>query len=742
MNSLVPTPSSVPAARAMAPDVGEDDRDGFALDSMLGAARRRFRLFCVVFLVLLAAAAAITFHQSKAYTASANVLMDPRQLQLAEAGSATITTDPSLLSAEAVETQAEIIKSRSIAEAVDNRLDLDARYGNRSKIGLRGRLVAALASLFGERPEPPTAAEVHAAVVDNLMSSLVVERVGLSYIIGIDYTDADPQLAAQVANTIAQIYVEQTKQEKSENTQEAGGYISSRLRELSENAAHDAGAVELYKVAHNLLGAKDATVTDQEVTNVDQQIATARADAAADQARLTTAREQLRRGSNGEDVGEALESPTIQSLDAQRATAAANLAELNSRYGPRYPEVIKAKSQLGALDEQIHGEILKIMSNLQARADVSNGRLRSLEGTLSQSRGTLATNTEAEAGLTELEQKAAASQALYDTYLARFKELMASAGSEQSDARVVAVAQVPQDPSSPRVALDLALGTIVAAIFAFAAGFVAEMADRSLSTGQEVEHRLHVPYLVSIPLLSSIARKNRRSPADYVAANPFSVFAESFRNLRVSIIQSRENSHSTVVSLTSPLTGEGKTTTAVCLGKTTSMQGVRTIVVDCDLRRRGLQKHVKEPSTTGLIEVLTGKATLAEVIVSDEETGLCYLPIAGGKLSAKDLFSGDAMDALLAELRRNFAFIILDTPPLLAVVDARVLAAKSDAVVMLARWRKTPRDALSSALRLVNLAGAPLVGVVLTRVDVTKLSAHGYGDSTYYYRAVQQYYAS
>ena len=383
-----------------------------------------------------------------------------------------------------------------------------------------------------------------------------------------------------------------------------------------------------------------------------------------------------------------------------------------------------------------------MISNLQATAQVSAGRLASLEGTLGKVRGTLATDTRSQAGLTELQQKATASQTLYDNYLARFKEIMTSAGTEQSDARVVSIAQVPEAPSSPRIVLDIALGVILSGVCGVIAGIIAEVADRTFASAAEIERQLRTPYLGSIPLLTSVAKGVRRSPVDYITANPFSVFAESFRNLKVSVLQAKGAPGPTVVGVTSSLTGEGKTTTSVCLGETSSMQGARTIIVDCDLRRRTLQRFVSQNPTVGLVEVISGAASLDDAIVINAETSVHYLPLSESKLSATDIFGSAAMDALLDELKRRYDFIILDTAPLLALADARTLAQKCDVVVLLCRWRKTSHDAAKSALRLLRAAGAPLAGIALTQVDVRRQAAHGYGDSAYYYREAQTYYAS
>ena len=741
----VPAPTGgLPASAGGSQPAAAPDAEGLDFASLFEAARRRYLVFLAVFVVVLGLAIALTAAQKKAYTASATVMVDPKQLQLFQGShDANVSSDLSL-STEALATQVELIQSRGMAEHVVDQLhlDQDPRF-NPSKPGLRGRLMLTLSKLMGA-PEPGamTVEQRRQAIIELVQSRVNAGRVGLTYVIGVGYTDAFPERAAAIANAYADAYVGTSLQTKSDATRQAGGYLNSRLAELGRQAAADAGAVQEYKVSHNLLAASNATLTEQDISNLNAQIATARAEAAADAARLSTARAQLAHGSNGEDVGAALTSPVIQSLRSQRAQVSGQLAELNSRYGPRYPDILKAQQQLADLDIQIKGEIRRVISNLQATSQVSAGRLASLEGTLNQSRGTLTTDTRAQAGLIGLQQKAQASQTLYDDYLSRFKEVAASAGTEQSDARIVSQAQVPISPSSPRIVLDVALGIIVAGVLGTVAAIVAELMDRSFSSGVEIERRLHTHYMGSIPMLSSVARGVRRTPTEYVLANPFSIFSEAFRNMKVSILQARGGSGSAIVAVTSPLTGEGKTTTSVCLGETSSLQGARTIVVDCDLRRRTLHRFLETAPSTGLVEVVKGQATLDEAIVVDEKSQLHFLPLAQGKLTADDVFGVQGMDDLLTELRRRYDFIILDTAPLLALADARLLAAKCDAVVLLCRWRKTPQDAVKSALRLLQTAGAPVSGVALTRVDVRKQSAHGYGDSTYYYREVAEYYAS
>ncbi len=744
-----PPPNAVTTSSGMGGSSPEPDTLDFA--AAFEIARRRSAVFLVVFILTLGVSLGLILNQKPAYTASASVMIDPRQLQLFQTNVSPNVSGDQSLSTEAVATQVALIQSRLMAEQVVDqlRLDKDPQLTAAPDPGLRNDIVRGFLGLFGVAAEqtPLTSEEQRGLAVDDVMNHLDAQRLGFTYVITISYTAASGEKAAAIANAFAIAYIQQSLQAKSDATRQAGGYLNSRVRELSNQAAADASAVQQYKISHNLLGAEGATLTQQEISNLNQQIAAARAEAASDQARLDTARAQVQKGSSGDDVGAVLGSPVVETLRSQRAQVSGQLAELNSRYGPRYPDVLKAQQQLQDLDVQIKAEIQRVISNMQATAQVSARRLASLEGTLSQSRGTLASDTKSIAGLVELQQKAAASQALYDNYLARFKEIMTSAGTEQSDARVLSQAQVPDKPSSPRFLLDGALAVIVAGVFGFIAGVVAEVMDKSFGHGLEIERRVHIPCIGSIPLLASVARGTRKPPVEYIVENPFSVFAESFRNLKVSIVQSRASGAARVgdgmiLAVTSPLSGEGKTTTSVCLGETASLQGARTLVVDCDLRRRALQKFVDQGPAAGLVEVVHGDARLDDAVVIDDLTGVHYLPLSHGKLTATDIFGSVAMDDLLDQLRRRYDLIILDTAPLLALADARTLAAKCDAVILLCSWRKTPEDALKSAIRLLRAAGAPLAGVALSRVDVRKQAAHGGGDIAYYYREARGYHVS
>jgi capsular exopolysaccharide synthesis family protein len=350
--------------------------------------------------------------------------------------------------------------------------------------------------------------------------------------------------------------------------------------------------------------------------------------------------------------------------------------------------------------------------------------------------------------LNDLQRTADSLSTLYQTYLDRFKQTSSQQGIEQSDARVVSRAKLPTKASFPNVPLNAALGLVLAIAAALGATFLVEALENGLYTSEDVEKTLGMPHLGSIPLASSTidnqgksGLKSNTPPVQYVVDKPLSSFAEAFRNLRTSILFSKVGEPVKVVAITSSLPGEGKTTTSICLGRVTAMGGVKTVVVDCDLRRKSVNRIFDQEPSVGLLEVLAGTVKLDDALLLDKASGAYFLPLAKGEYTPKDVFASAAMDRLLADLKSRFEVVFLDTAPVLPVADTRVLAPKADVTVFLAQWRKTPRKAVQNAIQTLESVGADVVGVGLTQMDMKEQARSGYGDSGYYYKAYSKYYA-
>ncbi|ALL14894.1 GumC family protein [Caulobacter henricii] len=735
--------SSYETQHAPAPGAGAMS---FDLNIAIATFRRRLRLFAAIALAVFVAVLLYTLQETPRYTATSQVMLDVRKEQVADM-SAVLSGLPA--DSSVVDTEVEVLKSRSLATRVVKSLKLaEDPYFNPYAPGAKGvstwlpwvktvvAPIAAVGSAEAQRQQEK--------VVDNLLEGLKVRRAGLTYLISVEYTHTNPVEAARIANAFADLYLTEQLEAKFDATAKANEWLDTRVAELRDQLQVAEAAVQQYKIANNLMSAEGATLTEQEISGLNQQLAAARAQQAESDARLNIARNQLARGSTGEDVGESLNSPVVQQLRKQRAEQSAKVADMSGRYGERHPDLLKAKRELADVDGQIQAEIRRIISNLEAQAQVARQRTGSMAGSVSASKGALAGNNRASIRLGELERKAESVRTLYESLLARFKQTSSSQGIEQADARVVSRAKIPTTPSYPKPSLNLALGLVLALGAGAAAIVLAEILMAGIFTEDEVERRIGLPYLGSIPLLSSTIEDSKvartLTPPEYLLAKPLSTFAESFRKLRAAILYSKVGEAVKVIAVTSSLPGEGKTTTTFSLARTLATSGSNVIIVDCDLRQSAINRFLPEVPALGLLEVLNGVCTLDQALI-DDPSGAKVLALTKSAYTPRDVLGSPAMLKLLAELRLRYDVVLLDTAPLLAIADTRILAPHTDAVVMLARWKKTPVKAITSALSLLQGRGVFVAGLALTQVDLKAQTRYGYGDSYYYYKSYRKYYA-
>jgi capsular exopolysaccharide synthesis family protein len=720
----------------------------FSLRNLINIFRRRIRLFGAVALLVFLAALLVTARATPRYSAQAQVMLNVRQSQVLDSQQVL-----SNLPAETgvVDSEVEVLQSRDLARQVAEALrlenDPEFNWALRKPGGL-GALIARAQGRSLRTPTPPTSPDEirlgRERAASALQGGLKVQRMGLTYIIGVSFTSLNPEKSARIANAFAGQYIANQVSDKGGANRQANTFLEERLNQLRGEVQSAEAAVEAYRSANNLLTSSGATLTEQEVSTYNQQLATAQADQAVEEARLRAARSQLARGSTGGDVGEALQSSVVGQLRGQRSTVAARVADLQARYGPEWPALLRARQELAAIDGQIQAEIQRVISNLEARVQVARDRTGSLRSTLGQTRGALANNNAASVRLNELERNAQSVRTLYEGLLERYQETTNQAGNETADSRMLQAARASGTPSSPNIPVNLVLGFILALGCGLAAVVLVELMDDGLITSEDVQRRLGLPMLGTVPLMMSTAdRKDRRmAPTEYLLERPLSAFAESFRTLRTSIMYAKLGTAAKVVVVTSALPGEGKTTTAVCLAISAAQAGLKVVIVDCDIRRRNVSRLLGVDAEFGLLDVLDGSKGLGDVLLKGEASGAWVLPIAKRDFTPREVFNTPEMSALISRLREDFDMVILDTAPVLAVAETRVLASQADAVMFLARWRKTPAKAAEAALRSLEQSEATVVGAVLTQVDVQEQARYGYGDPGYYYKAYKGYYTN
>lgn len=679
--------------------------------------RRHWRWFLLALATVAALVLAAGLLRRPVYTAVADVVVEPRQSRTAiRDDGPEATTDTNI-----VDTKVQMITSWTTADAVTRALHLD------------------------RDPEFARGSRSHEEVVSNVDRHLQVRRVGLTYVLNIGFSAASADKAARIANSFVRQSIDAELRAKLDVNNGINQRLNGQLQALRTAAEEADQRVQQYKIAHNLFAAGNSSVAEQQVTSIGEQIAPAEADRAQKLADLQAARDQLRRGGSGTDVSATLGSETISALRVQEADASRRLAELSVHYGDKHPEVVRAREQLRDVREQIGRESKRILAGMEASVAAANQRVASLRGIEGAAKGALASSSAAQAGLIELQRRADAAQAIYLAFLNRSKETAAAAGVQQADTRVLSYAEPPVGPSSPKkrlvVIAALALGTVSGAAVVLLLGYL----ETGVRTGTQVEEWFGEPFWAAVPELSKATLRGDGdgppvAPHEFLVANPLSVFAEAFRNLRASLTLGGGAARSRVVALTSALSGEGKSATAYCLLRTFAQSGARAVLLDCDLRHRSISVMAGQKAAgAGLLEVLRGEAALDDVLVADVPNA-AVLPSSERPLAGEDLFGGKAMDALLATLRERFDYVILDTAPTLAVADTRILAAQADVLLFLVRWGSGQRTAINAALQILRDAGAPVGGIALTRVDLRRQSSYGPGDASYYLKDLKSYY--
>lgn len=660
----------------------------------------RWRLFAAIALGCFLAAAIFTFLTPRKYTATSTVVL--------EAPASSTQGAPTPVDSATVDTEVEVVRSRALAQKVAE-------------------------AVSGGRPID--------AVLPQVEGGLKVSRAGLTSAINISFTASDPARAREIANVYAQQYLRAQQEAKAQTGAQSGQFLNKRLEALKADVEKANQAIAEYKAANGLLANPGATYTAGEVSSYNQQLATARASLAEDEARLRLARAQLGRAGSGSST-ESFDSQLLRDLRGKRAEVSGRVAQLQDRYGAQHPDLLKAQSALADIDGQIDAELRRVIAGLEGKAQVARQRVASLQGSLGAARGTLANDGTASLQLAELERAAEAARTVYTDFLNRSKQTSAAMGGEQPDAKIVSLARLPGSPSSPNVPVNLALGLLFG-IGAGAAGvLLAERLQSSLTTGRDVENHLGLPFLGALPSLGSVAEAAHKhlSPVDYVVEKPLSSYSEAIRSLRTALRTVRDGRPAKVVVFTSALPSEGKTTTAVCVARSAAQGGGKVLIIDCDLRRRNVNNLLRLQPERGLLEVLVGRATVDEVIVRDEATGLDVLPLSRSTFTPEDVFDTAGMNQIIRDAAAKYDLVIMDTAPTLAVSDTRVLAAKADTVVFLTKWRQTPIQAADSALKLLETSGAHIGGVVLSQVDMKRQVRYGYGDQTYYYAKYRKYY--
>ena len=352
----------------------------------------------------------------------------------------------------------------------------------------------------------------------------------------------------------------------------------------------------------------------------------------------------------------------------------------------------------------------------------SDSRIALLQGSLATLEASYARQSADLVALEQLEREAQALRAIYQHFLVRLQETSVQQGIQQPDSRVLSYAVQPGKPSQPVTSRIVGLATLLGLILGGAAFVARENLRTGFRIGEEIERETGLAVIGQIPL---VPIRKRRDVIDYLVKNPTSAAAESVRNLRTSVLLSNLDRPPRIIVSTSSLSGEGKTTTAIALAQNLSGLRKKVLLIEGDIRRRVFRDYFDFKASTGLLSVLSGAARFEDAVERIERIGIDVLQGEESAANAADIFSSERFAQFIAEVRKHYDFVIVDTPPVLLVPDSRIIARLADAILFTVKWDATSRGHVREAIRQFGLAGLSITGAILNIVDPKGMKRYG-----------------
>jgi exopolysaccharide transport family protein len=761
-------------AAATQADGGLGDVVKFALDF----ARRRYLLILTGIIFALCIAAGYLKVAPPTYKATTKLLVENQTIQFLPQQS--IVAQSSVDVAH-LENQIEILKSKPIAVAVINKLNLaSSAEFDKTTVRELGKWISGLfaqvsqwwpAQLTGGS-SPQTRSRwawlagagpaVHPAKgsSDDLIAAferrLDGTRVGLSNVIDITYSASEPELAAKIANAIADAYLSEQWEAKSEASRVELAWLQKRLTELGQQTLDSERAVNKFRVLNNIVTVGGSSIDEQRIKELNTRLVAARAQTSEAQARMHRYESVLGSdpgqlsASNADldaPIADALTNPIINTLRQQYLEYARRSSEWTARFGKKHQAVVNLRIKMHDIRESIAAELRRLAEASKNDYMVSKQREQAIEAQLvkavTESRATDAT----EAKLRELTVSAKSYRTLYENFLQQYMRTVQQQSFPVANARVISAAAPPPGKSKPKSLLIMALALAGGGALGVALGLFRDLTDRVFRTTSQVESSLDTKCVSIVPMLEEPHSRNRlaakngpgrlivRGSDRFWAATqkPLSHFAESIRFIDLAINKALSFTSSKVVGITSTVPNEGKTTIAAATAALIAQRGKRVIIVDCDLRNPSLSRRLTPEAPSGLVEVITGKCPLHETVWHDSKTNLTFLPLVTDptRACAGDVLLVEGAEALFEELRRNYDYIIVDLPPLSPVVDVRTTTPWIDGFLLTVEWGRTKIDLVQHALHLAPDVREALIGVVLNKTDMKAIRRY---DACQYYQ--------
>lgn len=688
---LVPR-SDLSSFGAPASPAGQSRLPGFG--DLLATLIKYWWLILAITLATLGAAALVTFLTKPVYEArvTMEVNYEPIRVTGGPENQPAATGEQDFIA-----TQVGLLRSRSLSERVARSLNLarDPAFGGSE-----------------------------AAAAARVRSGLSVMPPVQGRLVTIDYQAGDGATAARVANAIAQNYMSSNLERQYSATAYAREFLNKRIastktkleeseRELADYA-RSAGIINLAATTDQGRGdPTSASTAASQLRALNESLAAAEAD-------TIQARRRAQQAQGSAAVGDVVRNETVQTLRQQRAQLLADYQDKLGVMKPDYPEMQRLKSRIDELSKQINVESSSVRQSVTSEYRTAAGREADLRARVQQLKGSVLDLGDRTIRYTILQREVDTSRSLYESLLQRYKEVSVERGVGSNLVSIVDAATAPTRPLKPNVPLNLAGGLILGLALGAVAAFAVEHRDDTVRVPADIVDKL------GLPLLGVIPRARKGIKVHHVQPSDRSEMSEAYASARTSILFAAEASRARTLLVTSTRPGEGKTTSAYILALQFAKAGFRTLLIDCDLRKAS--SFAKGASDSGLTALLTNGLPLESAIFESDVPGLHLLPSGKVPSNPTELLTLVRMQKLLDETKRDYQYVIIDSPPVMGLADAPLLASICDGVVLIVEAGGAPTSATCGAIHRLRASRAKLLGGLMTKHDIkTRGNGYGYG---------------
>src|SRR5215475_12444411 len=752
----VPTDTGSPARAMEAPN---------ELWEWLRLLNRRKALIVGAGLVAVALMALIVAQQTPMYKASSRIMLDTRTFKPVSTEQALSGVDTFNLGA--IQSELEVIQSEFLIGRVVDRLGLANNpefngtkppgFLDTSLAPIRDLWHSGIASLLAPPKKDPKAAAAgvprgnrgddsdpgRRAAIGTVSGHLNVSLLGRTFVILVTVESTDGTMSARIANAIAEVYLADQVDNKNEANRRATEWLEERLAELRRNLQVAEEAVATYRRDKGLAGSPEGVVSTQTLSDLNGKYIAAKTRRIEKEGRLVALSKASLNPNELANIAEVSSNATLNSLRTQELELTRRIADYQTQFGPNHPKVQQAQAELASVRSRFLAQTQSITLAIRAELDAAKSEEEELKTQVERASVLSGATSQYEAELKQLEREAQSNRALYESFLNRFKELREQQDIQRADARILAYAWPNFAPSSPQYKTSLFAAFIIGCLLGMAGAIAAEKLDRVFRSASQVEKATGVAVLGMVPLVKGSAGV-RANIVSQVLDRTTSSAAEAMRAVFTAISLSNPDRPARVIAVTSSTPAEGKTTFAAALGGLLTKMNAsrRVLLVDLDLRQAKLAQALGLKDRGGTIdEYLMGTKTLDECIRRHDMSGVDYICARPDTPNAPEILESHAMKAALATFADRYDLVLLDSPPVMAVSDARIISQLADYTIFIVHWARTPRDVVKSAVAAL-LAVTDRVGIVINKVNLAKHALYEYGDYGDYYSRYNSYYAA